>query len=178
MSHQQLCESLLRFQRTRLLCMWHDHTTILKMGFILVTVHTMYDPIVFFTDEEYRHAYPDTTISSIQSIVEQPEVYLLSPGSSSVEDQAALVKERINCLLDLPTPVQTDTGIEVHDTLRFFTGDHPAAQFEQGTKQGGTYKCGACGVKEHMFSDQAHTLSHPWRPLSELQSIATGGVLG
>lgn len=177
MSHQQLCEQLLRSRRSRSLCMWHDHATILKMGFILLTVHIMYDPMVFFTDEEYKQAHPGVTVS-IQSEVEQPEVCLLSAGSSSVEDQAALVGDRISCLLELQTPVKTDKGIEVADTLRFFTGDHPAAQFEQGTKQGGTYKCGACGCKEHMFSDQAHTLFHDWRSLKELQSLATGGAFG
>ena len=64
------------------------------------------------------------------------------------------------------------------DTLRFFTGDHPAAQFEQGTKQGGTYKCGTCGCNEALFSDQAHTLIHPWRPLKQLQSLAIDGSFG
>ena len=64
------------------------------------------------------------------------------------------------------------------DTLRFFTADHPAAQFEQGTKQGGTYKCGTCGCKDTFFNDQAHSLLHPWRPLKELQSLAIGGSFG
>lgn len=87
--------------------------------------------------------------------------------------------DRINCLLELTTPVETDDGgIAVSDTLRFFTGDHPAAQFEQGTKQGGKYKCGACGCKENLFSDQAHSLCHTWRSLKELQSLATAGTLG
>ena len=30
------------------------------------------------------------------------------------------------------------------------TGDHPVAQFEQGTKLGGNYKC-ACGCQESLF---------------------------
>ena len=107
--------------------------------------------------------------------MEQPEVYLLSTGSSSAE---ALVGDRISCLLDLKTPVRTESGTAVTDTARFFTGDHPAAQLEQGTKQGGYYKCGACGCKETLFSDQAHTLVHAWRPLSQLQSLATGGTFG
>ncbi len=34
-------------QVSRCLCMWHDHATILKMGFIMVTVHVMYDTQVF-----------------------------------------------------------------------------------------------------------------------------------
>ena len=67
--------------------------------------------------------------------------------------------------------------IEVNDTLRFFTGDHPTTQFEQGTKQGGTYKCGMCGCKESMFDDQAHSL-HKWRSLKQLKSLATGGSFG
>ena len=65
--------------------------------------------------------------------------------------------------------------MQVTDTLRFFTGDHPAAQFEQGTKQGGTYKCGTCGC---LFNDQAHSLLHPWRPLKQLHCLATGGSFG
>lgn len=141
LSHEQLCQLLLQSQRSRHLSLWHDHATILKMGFLLVTVHTMFDPLVFLTDDEYKHTHPDACIN-IQAEVEQPEVYLLSAGSSSIEDQAALVGDRISCLLDLDTPVKTESGIEVSDTLRFFTGDHPATQFEQGTKQGGHFKCG------------------------------------
>ena len=80
----------------------------------------------------------------------------------TVQDQAALVGDRLEC----------------SDTIRFFTGDHPAVQFEQGTKQGGNYKCGACDCKENLFDDQAHSLHHPWRPLEELQSLATNGTLG
>lgn len=177
MSHDQLCQLLLTSERSRALCMLHDHATILKWGFIMITVHVIYDPLVFYTDREYLNQHPEATIN-IQAEVEQPEVYLLSLGSSSAEDQAALVGDRINCLLGLSAPVTTETGIEVSDTLRFFTADHPAAQFEQGTKQGGNYKCGACGCKETLFSDQAHSLIHSWRSLKELQAVATGGTLG
>jgi hypothetical protein len=84
----------------------------------------------------------------------------------------------MECLEDLSVPLDTEDGIEISDTLRFFTGDHPAAQFEQGTKQGGTYKCGACGCKENRFDDQGHSLSYKWRSLEEIQSLATGGVYG
>lgn len=70
--------------------MWHDHATILKMGFLMVTVHTLYDPAVFYTDDEYQRKHPHHTSLCIQSEVKQPEIYLLSLGGSSVEDQAAL----------------------------------------------------------------------------------------
>ena len=149
-SHDALCQHLIKSERSRFLCMWHDHATILKTGFIMITVHVMYDPMVFYTDEEYMQNNPKANVS-IQSEVEQPEIYLISAGSSKIEDQAELIEDRLNCLLDLPHPVKTDTGILVQDTLRFFTGDHPATQFEQGTKQGGMYKCGACGCQESLL---------------------------
>ena len=177
MSREELCQQLINFQRSRSLCMWHDHATILKMGFIMITVHIMYDPIIFYTDEEFQQLNPGASIN-IQSEVEQPEIHLLSLGSSSVQDQAALTGDRIGCLLDLSNPVQTEDGEKITDTLRFFTGDHPATQFEQGTKQGGTFKCGACGCNEQMFDDQAHSLVYKWRSLHELQSLATGGRFG
>ena len=117
-----------------------------KMGFIIVTVHVLYDPVVFYTDEEYEQLNPGANVN-IQAEVEQPEIHLLACGSSSVEDQAALIGDRLTCLRELSKPVKTETGIEITDTLRFFTGDHPATQFEQGSKQGGNYKCGVCGCR-------------------------------
>lgn len=96
-----------------------------------------------------------------------------------MEDQVALIGERIDCLSDLSTPTKTEDGSEfVIDTLRFFTGDHPATQFEQGSKQGGTYKCGVCGCNECMFDDQAHSLYYTWRIPQQLQTLATEGILG
>lgn len=54
MSQEELCQQLIRQERSRSLCMWHDHATILKMGFIMITTHVMYDPMVFYTDKEYQ----------------------------------------------------------------------------------------------------------------------------
>ena len=158
-SVEELRELLDQSQKSRSLCMWHDHATILKRGLIMITIHVVYDPVVFYTDKEYEQLNPGYNVN-IQAEVEQPETHLLALGSSSVEDQAALVGDRVACLRELSIPVKTETGIEITDTLRFFTGDHPATQFEQGTKQGGNYKCGVCGCLEGMFADQAHTLQH------------------
>lgn len=149
-----------------------DHATILKMGFIMVTVHVMYDPVVFYTDKEYEELNPGATVN-VQSQVEQPEIHLLAAGSSNVEDQAALIGDRLTCLLDLSKPVQTEKGTDITDTLRFFTGDHPATQ---GTKQGGTYKCGMCGCQEmtrHMRYNTGgghHINCKPWLQQEDLGS--------
>lgn len=177
---EKLLEKHIQYMRltpnstARSLCMWHDHATILKMGFVMVTVHVIYDSTVFYTDKEYMQRNPGANVN-IQSEVEQPEIHILAAGSSTVEDQAALIGDR---LLDLKTPIKTSDGIEITDTLRFFTGDHPATQYEQGSKQGGTYKCGACGCNECLFDDQAHSLFHAWRSPAQLQSIATSGIYG
>lgn len=78
----------------------------------MITVHVMYDPNVFFTDAEYKQHHPDDT-ACIQSEVEQPEIHLVSAGSSSVEDQAALVGDRLSCIIKLKDPIQTESGIQV-----------------------------------------------------------------
>ncbi len=180
---QKLLEKQLKYMRltpssrSRSLCMWHDHATILKMGFVLVTVHVMYDSTFFYTDTEYQQLNPEANIN-VQAEVEQPEIHILAVGSSSVEDQAALIGDRLSCILDLKMPIKTSDGIEFTDTLRFFTGDHPVTRFEQGSKQGGTYKCGACGCNECLFDDQAHSLIHEWRGPAQLQSLATSGIFG
>ena len=176
-SVEELRELLSQAQKSRSLCMWHDHATILKKGFVMVTVHVMYDPVVFYTDKEYEQMNPGSHVN-VQAEIEQPEVHLLACGSSSVEDQAALTGDRLACIRELSNPVKTDTGIEITDTLRFFTGDHPAAQFEQGSKQGGNYKYGVCGCLECLFDDQAQTLQHEWRTPQPLQTIATCGRFG
>ena len=46
---------------------------------------------------------------SVQSQVEQPEIYLLSAGTSTVEDQATLIADCFDCLSDLSTPIETNT---------------------------------------------------------------------
>ena len=74
---------------------------------------------------------------------------MLALGSSSIEDRAAVLPDRIDCLHDLAEPVLTTSGIRVYDTRRFFTGDHPAAQFEKGTQMGGRYKCEAVGARQN-----------------------------
>ncbi len=176
-SDQELRMLLRSYERGRSLALWHDHATILGNGFILVTVHTVYDAAVFLTNAEYKQLHGGIEID-VQAEVEQPEIYLLSLGSSSVADQAALIGDRLDCMIRLSSPVVSSNGLEIYDTTRFFTGDHPAAQFEQGTQQGGRYKCGACGCKDTMFTDQAHSLRCHWRSLQELQELAVGGVYG
>ena len=100
-SVEVLRDLLRQAQTSRCLCMWLDHATILKMGFVMVTVYIMYDPVVFYTDEEYLQLNPGVIDVNVQAEVEQPEIHLLALCSSSVEDQTALIGDRLSCLLEL-----------------------------------------------------------------------------
>ena len=97
MSHQELCQALSNSECSRSLAMWHDHATVFKRGVIMVIVHTLYDPTVFFTDKEYQEMNHLQQAICIQSKVEQPEIYMLFLGSCSVEDEAAIVGDRVEC---------------------------------------------------------------------------------
>ena len=176
MPADQLRHLLVKQQRQRSLVIWHDHATVLNSGFIMVTVHILYDHAVFLTNKEYQQKYNQNI--DVQSEIEQPEIHMLALGSSSIEDQAALIPERIACLHDLNTTITATNGVTVTDRLHFFTGDKPAAQFERGTQIGGAYKCGGCGCKDAMMDDQAHALRCTLRSFEDLQDIAVAGTFG
>ena len=176
MQTDQLRHVLAKHQRQRSLVIWHDHATVLNSGFIMVTVHILYDHAVFLTNVEYQRKYNQNI--DVQSEVEQPEVHMLALGSPSIEDQAALLPERVACLHDLNTTIMASNGVEVTDRLHFFTGDKPAAQFERGTQIGGAYKCGGCGCKDTMMDDQAYALRCTLRSFGDLQGIAVSGTFG
>lgn len=104
LTNDQMQKIITNQQRQRSLAVWHDHSTILNNGLIMITVHVVYDKAVFLTNEEYHHKTGKR--ANVQCQVEQPEIYMLVLGSSSVEDQAAVIADRIECLSDLANPVQ------------------------------------------------------------------------
>ncbi|KAL5509921.1 hypothetical protein EMCRGX_G005368 [Ephydatia muelleri] len=161
-------------QRNRHLVMWHDHGTILGQGYIFITVKVIYDTSVFFRKDEYSL---NCTLN-LQGTIEKPEVHVIGIASSSHEDQAALIPERVSCLRTLNSPIMTTAGIPINDTVRFFAGDGPARNFERGVQQGGTIRCGACGIQTSMTSDIAHALTLKWRTLQEQQDIIIAGKFG
>lgn len=63
-------------QRTRHLTMWHDGSTISNHSHLLIMFSVVYDPAVFYKDEEYRLSHKK--IVNIQSIVEAPHIYILA----------------------------------------------------------------------------------------------------
>ena len=143
----------------------------------MVTVSVLYDPAVFLGIDEYK-AKTGKQVDNLQQLIEEPHIHLLALGSPSISDQLALIGDRVDCLLKLPTLLQSSTGVTVSDTIRFFTGDKPAQSFERGTQQGGHYKCGGCGVKSSMIGDLAHSLRCKWRSLQDLQTLVLARKYG
>ena len=120
---EDLRELLSQAERTRTLGIWHDHSTLLGHGYILVTVKVMYDTAVFKTTTEMapttRQSFPTR---AIQSLVEEPDIHILAMSSSSIEDQVSLIQDRIQCMKDLSTKLKTRKGIEITDQLMFSVG--------------------------------------------------------
>ena len=85
--------------------------------------------------------------TDVQAYVEEPEICIITLSSSSIQDQTALITDRIK---DLSTPVYTATGVPLTDILKFFYGDKPAAQFERGAQVGGRYPHGSCACSTHI----------------------------
>ena len=178
-SHEVLRGQIKQLQRNRTLSMWHDHSTVLQTGYILFAVWVVYDTAVFYTQNHWASLSPHNGSVNIQSLVEEPVIYMIAPSSSSPADQLALVGDRTECLKEMTDPIATSDGrVHIQDCLRFFCGDKPAQQFERGTQIGGAYKCGGCGCKDVVMMDLAHALYCSWRSLTDLQELVLAGKLG
>ena len=125
------------FQRNRALWVWSDHSVLLGHGLVLIVVGAVYDPLVYFTDNEIAKSHKSTM--TVQEMVERGEVYIMAHCSSSSADQAGLIPERVACLDSLSDPIVVENGLRVHDSLRFFKGDKQSAWFEAGIQRGGYY---------------------------------------
>lgn len=139
--------------RTRHLKIWHDHSTTAAHGYLLVLVSVIYDKAFFYTSKKMK----ELKNTNVPAILQQAEVHILGWSSSSTEDQLMFMEARRECLKEMRERVRTENGVEVIDIVRFFSGDGPAAQFEAGNKQGGTYCCTGCGADSGHFSNIAYS---------------------
>ncbi len=132
MDEDQLRQRVKQLQRSRTISFWHDHSSILGQGYILMTMHVVNDLAVFMSESEYLPV-TGKVVTNLQQLVEEPELYIFALSSSSPSDQLATIPDRVDDLCELSEGVSTSSDIEVFDTLRFFVGDHPAQQFERYT---------------------------------------------
>lgn len=75
----------------------------------------------------------------IQQLVGEPLIHIIAAGTSSIQDQASLIPDRVDCLEDFSQPLVSSNRVVVQDILRFLKGDTPAHFFERGTQSGGNY---------------------------------------
>ena len=81
-----LRELLQKLERTRTFAIWHNHSTLLGKGYVMITAKILYDTAVFKTQCEIGEPLTD----NVQAIVEQPELHMLA---TAVEDQEALIED-------------------------------------------------------------------------------------
>ena len=136
--------------RTRYLKVWHDHSSIANHGYLLVLVSFIYDTAFYYTTQEMKDLKGISI--DVPAFVQIPEVHIIARSSSSTQDQLLFIDVRKECIEEMSDTLKTTAGVEVHDIVRFFYGDGPAAQFEAGQKQGGSYCCVGCGAHSGRFS--------------------------
>ena len=164
--------ALAHVQRTRHIVLWHDHATVLGAGYVVVTVHVLYDEAVYLPDQELQDKVGEEIHKGyVQHHVEEPYIHIMAVSSSSKEEQASLVSDRVECLSDL-SQITATNGVPVKDIMRFFKGDGPAQQFERGYQQGGYYKCGACLIHSSRIEGIAHAYTLKWCTVSDIQQVA------
>ena len=111
--HNKSLEALkLDLAASRTLAVWHDHSTILQQGYILFAMWIIYDPAVFFTEEECKTRH-NINLKNLQEEIEQPTIYLIAPSTSSAEEQLALMGDRIECLKEMSTTLMATNGVPI-----------------------------------------------------------------
>ena len=167
---EDLKAQLTRFERNRSIWMWHDHSSLASHGILAVMVGVLYDPVVFRTEDEIGR--------SVQECIEEGTIHMLAHASSTLEDEAILIPERLAELDGLTDEITSSSGIKIVDTLRFFKGDKPAAQFEAGVSCGGNYPCVGCTCHRDRFADFAHAVQCEQRSVKGIQEVALAGHFG
>ena len=70
-----------------------------------------------------RELPPKKPVEDIQAHIEEPKFHILGMSSSSVEDQAAIIQDRVSCLEHLHLPLTSSRVVPVSDRLLLISGD-------------------------------------------------------
>lgn len=140
----------------RNLIIWADHASILNSGHLLLTIKVLYEPVLFFTNEEFQEK--NGYFCNIQEIVETPSIYIFGHCHDSIAEKLTYIEERLKDVQEMTEPLKIEVN-EVQDTLRFFHGDHPEIQFESGNLHGGNFPC-LCGCKAKNFTNLENVYTH------------------
>ena len=120
-------ERLKAMKGKRHLMVWSYNSTLLNHGHLLLTVNSVYDEAIYYTNEEMKAKGKRHT--DVQSVVERLQVYILGRCGSSEVDQLAYINTRKACLQSMNIKITTSNGVEITDIMHFFHGDGPEQQF-------------------------------------------------
>lgn len=130
---------LKEIERTRHFMTWHDLSTVANHSHLVFMITCLYDTACFYTDSEYEQLTGKQIC--VQAKVETPSVYIVARSSSSDKEQLCYVETREECLQDLSEPLTCESGIKVHDKMKFFHGDTLLASMNVDSKRGPLFLC-------------------------------------
>ena len=168
LTEEKLRLKLKKLERTRHINIWHDNSCVANHGYLLCMVAILYDPAIYLTNEEYKTKTGKTV--DVQDVVEKPHLHFLARCRSSEDEQIVYSETRLSCLQKTATPLKSPDGNIIKDVPRFFKGDSPARQFEDGQQEGGHFFCN-CGCHALMIDDLAHTQGCPLYSIQERVDI-------
>ena len=158
-SREVLLKKLINFERTRHLMFWHDGSNLANHSHILMTVSVMHGKAIFLIENEYCQKF-NFDMKNIQSIIEEPFLYILS--------RCTIVIIATRCEdLELFNETISWKGAPIKDKMRLFKGDGPVAQFEAGQQKGGNFPCWGCSIHKSRISDFVHASPLPLISLND-----------
>ena len=92
----------------------------MNSGYLLYTVKVIFSKDVFYTDEEMWNKFQKKI--NVQSVVEQPEIYIVAQCQDSIAEKLSYVSNRREDALDLAQPIFIG-NVKINDKLRFFIGN-------------------------------------------------------
>ena len=98
---------------------WGDHSSILNSGYMLYTAKVIFSETIFYTDEEYFVKFGRKL--NIQSVVEQPEIYIVAKCADTIAEKLAYIDVRREDLKEMEVPLVIN-NVVLEDTMRFFQG--------------------------------------------------------
>ena len=105
----------------RLLSIRGDHSSILSSGYLLYTVKVIYSKDIFYTDDEMFAMFNKKI--NVQSVVEQPQIYIVAQCDDSIEEKLAYVPVRGEDMAELAQTITVD-NIKIDDEMRYFIGSY------------------------------------------------------
>ena len=103
----------------RNIIVWGDHSSILNSGVLAYTAKVIFSDSIYFTDEEILRKTGKEI--NVQSVVEQPEIYIFAHCSDKTSEKLSYVPFRREDILEMSFPLKIE-GVVIKDTMRYFQG--------------------------------------------------------